>query len=1072
MRRLVVAMSILPFLLGADAVPLPEHPRPDFRRDAWVNLNGAWQFAFDAEDVGQKEGWFDKGRHTFSKRITVPFPWEAKLSGIGDTEYRGVAWYAREITIPKDWKEKNAWLVFGAVDFEATVWANGWLVGKHVGGYAPFAVNLSGVARPGNSVFVVVRVKDVTDPHQPTGKQVRWYTRTSGIWQTVYLEGRGAGYIQRVHISPSLAKKQAAFAVETSGRGSVVVETAGQVQSVDTGREGNAELTITIPEPRAWHPDDPHLYDATVTLKNADDEVVDQVHTYFGLRDIGVVEAPAGGYKYITLNGKPIYLRGALHQSFHPDGIYQYPTDKLLRWDYEYAKRIGLNFLRIHIKAEIPRALYWADKLGVLIMEDMPNPWEHSDQARVWYEAMLREVVDRDFNHPSILAWCDFNETWGLGSHRDYKKNRDMQAWVRKMYELTKQLDPTRLVEDNSPCHYDHVVTDINSWHFYINDYQRARDHIANVVEQTKPGSGFNYCPGLTQTDAPLINSEYGGISAGSGDQDISWCFKYLTNELRLHEKVCGYIYTEQSDIEWEHNGFLNYDRTEKEYGYDYWFPGFGLADLNAGDFLVLDTPPCRTVKPGEKVKVPVALSHWSSREANKLTLRWQLRTHDGGAFAIAAKGEQAARWEAYRVVPQQALSVKMPDRACVASLNVEVVDGQGRRVAANYVNFHVYDKPSPRVEVLDEKTIALRMRPGDFSAWSFAGGTYPVGSGIAAEKVAGRGAGAAGYELAIPQNIPVDKLDRVTFRAELSAKAGDERLDWPARKKPVDYPQTDRERKWPSTLRVSLNGATEEQVLPDDPADGRGALSHHYRHQPGSYGYLAESSAAAGSEALEQIAKSRRIELRLEVPADAKHRGGLAVFGERLGRYPLDPTIVLAFKSPHGLDADYGSDECVAVNRVAATRQVLVPTAEEKGTEWRYTTSDPGKRWADPGFDDTKWKTGRSGFGTKGTPNAIIGTRWDTPNIWLRTKVRLPAGGEVVAAFLRMYHDEDVTVHINGRGVARRTGYVTNYIEETLDAEACGTLREGENVIAVHCRQTGGGQNIDVGLSVIRGKR
>ena len=172
---------------------------------------------------------------------------------------------------------------------------------------------------------------------------------------------------------------------------------------------------------------------------------------------------------------------------------------------------------------------------------------------------MLRGNIARDYNHPSIISWCNFNETWGLGGN-EYKEMTDRQEWVREMYHLAKSLDTTRLIEDNSPCLYDHVETDINSWHFYINDYDRAKEHIANVVAETYPGSGFNYAGDNVQSDAPLINSEYGGISAGAGDKDVSWCFKYLTNELRLHPKICGYIYTELQDIEWEHNGFMNYD--------------------------------------------------------------------------------------------------------------------------------------------------------------------------------------------------------------------------------------------------------------------------------------------------------------------------------------------------------------------------------------------------------------------------------------------------------------------------------------------------------------------------------
>ena len=206
----------------------------------------------------------------------------------------------------------------------------------------------------------------------------------------------------------------------------------------------------------------------------------------------------------------------------------------------------------------------------MLIMEDMPNTWRQNATARKAWESTMREVVARDRNHPSIFAWVDFNETWGLGDPPAYKKDKDTQAWVKSMVAETRKLDPTRLVEDNSPCNYDHVEgSDLNSWHFYIDDHKSARLHIEDVVKRSVPGSPFNYCPGEKMNTSPLINSEYGSVSAGGGDRDVSWGFRDLTTQLRRHNKIQGYIYTELTDIEWEHNGFFDYDRGKKEFGYD-----------------------------------------------------------------------------------------------------------------------------------------------------------------------------------------------------------------------------------------------------------------------------------------------------------------------------------------------------------------------------------------------------------------------------------------------------------------------------------------------------------------------
>jgi len=1058
--------------LAAD-VPHREHPRPDLRRDSWLNLNGTWAFDFDKQDAGEGAGWFTPGRHNFSRQIVVPFPWQSKLSGIERTDYDGVAWYSREVMVPSSWKGKRAWLVFGAVDWSAKVWVNGSLLGEHVGGYTPFAFDLTGVAGPGEKAVIVVRAEDANHAEQPAGKQHNWYTHCGGIWQTVYLEARGATFLDNMELVTKLKNDNAAATVSlkamlggNTADTSVEFEVEGVSKASASASGSTCTVRLELDKPKLWSPDTPHLYDIVVRILQ-DGEEKDRVYGYLGVREFGTAQAPGRDYAYITLNGKPIYLRGDLHQSFHPDGIYQYPDDKTLRWDYAYAKQIGINFLRIHIKTEIPRALYWADKLGVLIMEDQPNFSHYTPRSQRWWEDVMRATVARDFNHPSIFSWCNFNETWGVG-HGGYTP--DHQKWVAEMYHLTKQLDPTRLVEDNSPCRYDHVVTDINSWHFYINDYARAREHIANVVQETYVGSTFNYAEGCRQSNAPLINSEYGGISAGLGDQDISWCFKYLTSELRKHDKICGYVYTEQSDIEWEHNGFLNYDRTEKVYGYDYWFPGFSLADLNAPDFIVLDIEPCPLVEAGQTLDVPVLLSHWSDREDEKLTLHWRLDCLDrwGQRHDDLVGGTRATSWKPYEVVPIGTIEVPIPSIApAVGALCVWVTGEDGSRVAANYINVQVASS-APRMETPDGRRIALRFSPRDFCTWQWEETTLPS-SNRAKHKVHALGSGFLEYEIAIPQNVPVDNLKSVTLLAELSAKAGDEKLAWPDRTKPVDYPQTDREIKWPSDVAVSFNGIEiGRTTLTDDPADARGVLSHRNRYQPGSYGWRIEMGGA-DRELLESVRKSRRLKVRLSVPPDAEHQGGLAVFGENMGRYPMDPTCILDYEEPHGLAPGTLSNESPAMNRIVANRQSVVATADEEPETWRYTLEPPSGTWQGAGYDDSGWKKGRAGFGTRGTPNAVVNSTWKTSDIWLRKTFDVKDPETVLGATLRLYHDEDVQIFLNGRRLVQRHGYVTDYIEQSLSAEEKSLLRARGNVLAVHCRQTVGGQNVDVGLQILR---
>ena len=396
-------------------------------------------------------------------------------------------------------------------------------------------------------------------------------------------------------------------------------------------KDGRArfELSLDVPEPRLWTPETPNLYAATLELGGMEPGETDRVETYFGLRTIGRGRYGDEPFERVLLNGNPIYLRTALDQSFNPKGLYTAPDEEFIRRDMEITKSMGLNGLRIHIKPDEPRRLYWADRAGILILEDMPNTWQQNPRARSAWEKTMREAVARDRNHPAIVAWVAFNETWGLGKPEDYKKDRDTQRWVGEMVQAIRTLDPTRIVEDNSPCNYDHIVdTDLNSWHFYIDDHRKAREHIQDVVDRTTPGSSFNYCPGEKQATLPLINSEYGAVSAGGGDRDVSWGFRDLTTQLRRHNRIQGYIYTELTDIEWEHNGLVNYDRTPKLFGYDAWLPDMRPNELLGADFIGYDAPPAIVGKPGETITVPIFVSHFSDRTFQP-KLRWWVSGYD-----------------------------------------------------------------------------------------------------------------------------------------------------------------------------------------------------------------------------------------------------------------------------------------------------------------------------------------------------------------------------------------------------------------------------------------------------------
>jgi hypothetical protein len=888
-------------------------------RSHWSNLNGRWEFRFDPNDRGLAEGWEKPGTAGYDRSITVPFPWESKLAGVGPVEGQPkIGWYRRTFNVPAQFPASDRlWLRFGAVDWRADVWVNGKAVATHEGGYTPFGVDITDALAAGSPNVVVVRAFDPTDPSLPTGKQVGWYTPTSGIWQTVWLESRPAAHIAGFTMVPSIDPARVAFRVEVAGvpEGSALrVEAASQEPggaafqagaplAAAVGGRPVASFNLDVPNPRLWSPESPNLYDVSIALKDAQGRVIDTVQSYFGLRTIARGRYGNEPFERILLNGKPLYLRTALDQSFNPDGIYTAPDDEFLKRDLAIARANGLNGLRIHIKPDEPRRLYWADHYGLLILEDMPNTWRQNPTAREAWQKTMTEAVARDRNHPAIIAWVAFNETWGLGRPEDYKKDVDTQKWVGEMVSAIRALDPSRLVEDNSPCNYDHVAgSDLNSWHFYIDDHDEARRHIQEVVDRSTPGSGFNYCPGYKQTDIPLINSEYGSVSAGGGDRDVSWGFRDLTTQLRRHSKIQGYVYTELSDIEWEHNGFVDYNRGNKVFGYDAWLPAMSPADLNGADFVGYDAPPAIVGKPGETVTVPVFVSHYSDRRG-PVSLQWS-------AFGLNDRGERvtiaepvrvSVAWTEYGVKNLEPISIRLPDQPIVGALALTLQDEANQRFAANFVNLVVRpDSPLPRVQRSGEQVATLRFSPGEFASQQWADAAKPP-----AGKAYGHGKGSFEYRIKVPESVVRAQPARLSYRFEAGAKAAREQVDWAERTNPQDYPQTDA-RVWPSTLEISINGRKAGRVaLADDAADARGVLSHLARVEHGSHGERVEGQVELNDQDREALLAGKPLILRLAVPEDAPHAGGLCLFGAETGELPLDPTLEIFTANP--LPADLG---------------------------------------------------------------------------------------------------------------------------------------------------------------------
>ncbi|NBH11340.1 AbfB domain-containing protein [Amycolatopsis sp. SID8362] len=548
--------------------PLPDYPRPQMQRSEWQSLNGEWEFLNPATGAG---GSVDRYAapplgQTLPERILVPYPVESALSGIMRNDNRDLMFYRRTFTVPSAWAGRNVQLHFGAVDYEATVWVNGVQVASHKGGYDRFEADIT-ARLTGGSNEIVVRVYDPTDGRgekQPVGKQANaqssiFYTPTSGIWQTVWLEPTAPSSIFSVDIYPNLANNTAR--VRVFGRGdvtgySVLAEsmTGGAVVGSATG--GFTEFSVPVPNARRWSPDDPFLYDLRVSLRNASGATVDQVVSYFGMREVGTKNV--NGVLRPTLNGEFVFQAGTLDQGFWPDGLYTAPTDAALASDLQKHKDLGFNMVRKHIKVEPARWYYWADRLGLLVWQDIPStPTGDSTRTAAQiaeFETEAREIVDEHRFSPAVITYVPFNEGWG-------EWNLDE---TRRVTTNIKNQDPTRLVNAHSGFNCcaskgDPGTGDIIDWHVYTGpDAPRPSGTRVSVLGEfgglglRNPGHEYSPTGGFfayeQMASAAQLNDRFTGMIRD-------------TRQLMLTKGLSASVYTEITDVEGEYNGLLTYDR-------------------------------------------------------------------------------------------------------------------------------------------------------------------------------------------------------------------------------------------------------------------------------------------------------------------------------------------------------------------------------------------------------------------------------------------------------------------------------------------------------------------------------
>lgn len=579
--------------MNNEATPRAEHPRPQFERNEWLNLNGTWEFEFDDRDEGERQRWYSDEGVSFSKSIVVPFCFESKLSGIGDSSVHDVVWYRRTLDIPSTFADKRAILHFGAVDYNAKVWVNGQLVATHEGGHTPFHADITDALNGAAGNQIVVRAQDYSrDMALPRGKQY-WkdksegifYTRTTGIWQTVWLEAVSDVHLQKVKFTPDIDKNSIhvqyylskLFLNGSIGTDTYTVKTTitfeGQFVSEDvcTLREEISSRSITLEtnifrQSRLWSPAKPQLYGVNFTLER-NGQPIDVVNSYFGMRKISIEDGK------LYLNNRPYYMKLVLDQGYFPESLLTPPSDEAIKFDVEATKAMGFNGARKHQKIEDPRYLYWCDKLGLLVWGEMANAYTYTEAYAAKITKEWLEAVDRDYNHPCLVAWVPLNESWGvLNISHDEKQQRHAQA----LYYLTKSLDTTRPVISNDG--WEHATSDLCTIHDYAwkKEVLEDRYSTAEKAVSAHPGSHRIYAPGFQYEGQPILVTEFGGIAFNnaaeggwgySGAKDEADFVKRLADVVHplLNSPVVqGFCYTQLTDVEQEMNGLMSYDRKPK----------------------------------------------------------------------------------------------------------------------------------------------------------------------------------------------------------------------------------------------------------------------------------------------------------------------------------------------------------------------------------------------------------------------------------------------------------------------------------------------------------------------------
>ena len=540
-------------------LPRSEYPRPDFRREQWLCLNGQWDFSI--------------GESTFDQKIIVPFACEAPLSGMNDKGFHKTVWYRRTFTLPEQMLGKRILLHFGAVDYICDVWVNGTHVCSHTGGQTSFEADITEALQDGENTVQVKVFDDYLDPAMPRGKQYwelesrgMYYSRTTGIWQTVWLEAVEPLHLTRCYITPlfddravqfeyQLSRDAKTLSFEIFFRGEQVAEHTAAYD------RRNPRTTVSLAsvwnDAMVWSPENPSLFDVRITVLD-DQGVTDVVDSYFGMRKVSIENGK------FMLNNREYYQKLVLDQGYWEESLMTAPTDEAFIRDIQLTKAMGFNGVRKHQKVEDPRYLYHADRLGLLVWGEIGSAYVFSKECITRLHSEWTEAVLRDYNHPCIVVWTPMNESWGV---KDVKTDKAQQAHCNAMMELTKALDSTRVVIDNDG--WEHTCGELITIHDYAQDGQRLRKMFGDLETilsiKMKPHDKGLFADGYGYQGQPIFLSEFGGVKNDPADPE-QFAKKYaeVTGAVLESPLICGYCYTQLTDIENEQNGLLTYGREPK----------------------------------------------------------------------------------------------------------------------------------------------------------------------------------------------------------------------------------------------------------------------------------------------------------------------------------------------------------------------------------------------------------------------------------------------------------------------------------------------------------------------------